>query len=396
MDELLVYRKEFPILERTIYMISHSLGAMPRGVYDRLREYADIWATRGNRAWVEGWWDMPVTAGDKIARIIGADPGTIAMHHNVSICQSIILSCFDLTKKRNKIVYEALNFPSVMYVYEAHVRAARGRLVEVPSDDGLTIDTERMLDAIDEETLLVPISHVLFKSAYIQDARAVIQKAHSVGAKVILDVYQSTGTVPFNVKDFDVDFAVGGSVKWLCGGPGAGYLYMHPALHRTLEPNVTGWMAHRAPFDFEPGRIAYAHDIRRFLHGSPAIPALYAAESGCDIINGAGIERIRAKSLRQTTRLIELADEHGWKVNSPRAKEKRGGTVVIDVPHAAAVVRELAQRNVLVDFRPGVGIRIAPHFYTTDEEVDATMSEIKDVIQTKAYQRHLSAGGAQS
>lgn len=392
MDELLAYREEFPILNRAVYMISHSLGAMPRGVYDRLREYADIWATRGIRAWSEGWWEMPVTAGDKVARIIGAAPGTVVMQQNVSICQSLILSCFDLSQKRNKIVYEALNFPSVMYVYDAHVRATGGRLVEVPSDDGVTMDTERLLNAIDEETLLVPISHVLFKSAYIQDVQAVIHKAHSVGAKVILDMYQSAGTVPVNVQDLEVDFAVGGSVKWLCGGPGAGYLYVHSALHRLLEPKLTGWMAHRAPFDFEPGRIAYAPDIHRFLHGSPAIPALYAAETGYDIINAIGVEKIRAKSLRQTARLIQLADEHGWRVNSPRTQDKRGGTVVIDVPHAGAVVRELAKRSVLVDFRPGVGIRIAPHFYTADDELDATVNEIEDILQTRAHEKYLSIG----
>ena len=394
MDALVAYRKDFPILERTVYMISHSLGAMPRGVYDRLREYADIWATRGIRAWSEGWWEMPVTAGDKVARIIGAASGTVAMHQNVSICQSLILSCFDLTQKRNKIVYETLNFPSVMYVYQAHAQAAGARLVEVPSDDGMTIDTERLLNAIDEETLLVPISHVLFKSAYIQDIQAVIHKARSVGAKVVLDVYQSAGTVPLNVTDLDVDFVVGGSVKWLCGGPGAGYLYVHPMLHRVLEPKVTGWMAHRAPFDFEPGSITYASDIHRFLHGSPAIPALYAAESGYDIINSIGVENIRAKSLRQTARLIELADEQGWRVNSPRDQAKRGGTVVVDVPHAAAVVRELARRNLLVDFRPGVGVRIAPHFYTTDDELDVTMNEIKDILRTGAHEKYPS-GGAQ-
>ena len=393
MDELLAYRKDFPILERTVYMVSHSLGAMPRRVYDRLREYADVWATRGVQAWADGWWEMPVTTGDKVARIIGAAPGTVAMHQNVSICQSLILSCFDLTRKRNKIVYEALNFPSVMYVYEAHARAAGGRLVEVPSDDGVTIDTERLVDAIDDETLLVPISHVLFKSAYIQDAQAVIRKAHSVGAKVVLDVYQSAGTVPFNVRDLDVDFAVGGSVKWLCGGPGAGYLYVHPALHRTLEPTVTGWMAHRAPFDFESGGIAYAADIHRFLHGSPAISSLYAAECGYDIIDFIGVEKIRAKSIRQTARLIELADEQGWPVKSPRAQDKRGGTVVVDIPHAAAVVRELARRNVLVDFRPGVGIRIAPHFYTADGELDETVDEIRDILKTGAYEKY-SSGGA--
>lgn len=392
MDELLAYRKEFPILERTTYMISHSLGAMPRQVYDRLREFADTWATRGIRAWAEGWWEMPVTTGDKVARIIGAPAGSVVMHQNVSVCQSIILSCFDLRQKRNKIVYESLNFPSVMYVYTAHAKAAGARVVEVPSEDGMTIETERLLSAIDEETLLVPISHVLFKSGYIQDAAAVIDKAHAVGAHVVLDVYQSAGTVPVNVTALDVDFAVGGSVKWLCGGPGAGYLYVRPDLHKTLEPKVTGWMADRSPFAFEPGEVRYADDMHRFLHGSPAIPTLYAAEGGYDIINEIGVEHIRAKSLRQTSRLIELAVEQGWRVNTPRDPTKRGGTVVVDVPYAAAVVQELARRDVLVDFRPGAGIRIAPHFYTEDEELDVTIREINNVIETKAYEKHLTEG----
>lgn len=391
MDELLIYRKEFPILEQTTYMISHSLGAMPRRVYDRLQEFADTWATRGIRAWTEGWWEMPVTTGNKIARIIGADPGSVVMHQNVSVCQSIILSCFDLRQRRNKIVYEALNFPSVMYVYAAHAKAAGARIVEVPSEEGITISTERIVAAIDEETLLVPISHVLFKSAYIQDAKAIIDKAHAVGAHVVLDVYQSAGTVPLNVKELEVDFAVGGSVKWLCGGPGGGYLYVHPALRTQLEPQVTGWMAHHAPFAFEPGEITYADDIHRFLHGSPAIPSLYAVESGYDIINEIGVDRIRTKSVRQTTHLIALADEHGWPVNSPRDPAQRGGTVVVNVPHAAAVVQELSQRNVLVDFRPGVGIRIAPHFYTRDDELEITMREIGEILDTKAYAKHLDS-----
>ena len=394
MDELLSYRQQFPILEKTTYLINHSLGAMPRGVYDRLREYAETWATRGIRAWAEGWWEMPVTTGNKIAQIIGAEPGSVAMHQNVSVCQSIIISCFDLQQRRNKIVYEALNFPSVMYVYEAHVKAAGARLVEVPSEDGMTIDAERMVEAIDEETLLVPISHVLFKSAYIQDVRAIVEKAHAVGALVVLDAYQSAGTVPFSVKELDVDFATGGSVKWLCGGPGAGYLYVRPELRDKLEPKVTGWMAHRAPFAFEPGEIDYATDIHRFLHGSPAIPALYAAESGYDLINEIGVERIRAKSIRQTTRLIEMADEQGWHVNSPRDAAKRGGTVIVDVPHAGAVVRELALREMLVDFRPGAGIRIGPHFFTKDEELEVIVGEIKNILETKAYEKHLSASGA--
>lgn len=393
MDELLQYRDQFPILDKTLYLINHSLGAMPVGVYDRLREYADIWATRGIRAWAEGWWEMPLTTGDKVGRIIGADPGTVAMHQNVSVCQSIILSCFDLTGKRNKIVYEAMNFPSVMYVYEAHARAAGARIVEVPSDDGITIDTQRMIDAIDEETLLVPISHVLFKSAYIQDIEPIIEKAHKVGAMVVLDVYQSAGTVPFNVRDLEVDFATGGSVKWLCGGPGAGYLYVRSDLHSSLDPKVTGWMAHRAPFAFEP-EMDYANDIHRFLHGSPAVPAYYAAESGYDMVNQIGVERIREKSVRQTTRLIELADAQGWKVNSPREAAQRGGSVIIDAPYSGEVVRELAARDVLVDFRPGAGIRIGPHFFNTDAEVDRVIDVIRDILDTKAYENHMSAGSA--
>jgi kynureninase len=394
MDDLLTYRKQFPILEKTLYLINHSLGAMPQKTYDRLREYADIWANRGIRAWADGWWEMPVTLGDKIARIIGADPGTVVMHQNVSVCQSIIISCFNLTGKRNKIVYEAMNFPSVMYVYEAHARAAGARIVEVASDDGITIDTQRMVDAIDDETLLVPISHVLFKSAYLQDVEAIVEKAHKVGALVILDVYQSAGTVPFSVKELGVDFATGGSVKWLCGGPGAGYLYVSPALREKLEPKVTGWMAHRAPFAFEPGEIDYAHDIHRFLHGSPAIPALYAAVSGCDLINEIGVERIREKSIKQIGRLLELADHEGWRVNSPREAAKRGGSVIIDVPHASEVVRELTARDVLVDFRPGAGVRIGPHFFNTDDEIAAVVAHIKEILETKAYEKHSASGSA--
>ncbi|HMX30221.1 MAG TPA: aminotransferase class V-fold PLP-dependent enzyme, partial [Blastocatellia bacterium] len=344
MDELLSYRSQFPILENSLYLINHSLGAMPVKTYDRLHDYAETWATRGIRAWAEGWWEMPLTVGDKLARIIGAEPGSVVMHQNVSVCQAIILSCFDLAGRRNKIVYEGMNFPSVMYVYQAHADAAGARIVTVPSEDGITIDTERMLDAIDEETLLVPISHVLFKSAYIQDAKAIVEKAHAVGAMVVLDTYQSAGTVPFSVRELGVDFATGGSVKWLCGGPGAGYLYVRPDLRGKLQPKVTGWAAHRAPFAFEP-EMDYAGDAHRFLHGSPAIPTMYAAESGYDLINEIGVERIREKSVRQTSRLIELADEQGWRVNSPRRAEQRGGSVIFDVPHAGEIVRELAGRN---------------------------------------------------
>jgi kynureninase len=392
-DELLKWRSEFPILDKTVYLISHSLGAMPRGTYDRLHEYADMWATRGVRAWAEGWWDMPVTVGNDVAPIIGAEPGTIVMHQNVSICQSLILSCLEPRPKRNKIVYSELNFPSVMYVYEAHARDGKLRIETVPSDDGITVSLERFLEAIDEETLLVPFSHVLFKSGFLQNAKAITERAHEVGAMVVLDAYQSAGTVPFNVKELNVDFATGGSVKWLCGGPGAGYLYVRPDLQNQLEPKTTGWMAHEQPFAFET-ELHYAPNIRRFLHGSPAIPALYAAQSGYKIINEIGVEKIREKSVRQTTRLIELAKEAGFTVTSPQNPADRGGTITVGHEDAAALTKELIRREFIVDYRPGAGVRISPHFYTKDEELELVINEMTKIRDTRAYAVHEIAGAA--
>ena len=384
-DDLLKWRSEFPILDKTVYLISHSLGAMPKATYDQLHEYADLWATRGVRAWAEGWWDMPVTLGDELGRIIGADPGTVVMHQNVSVCQSLILSCFDPTPERNKIVYSELNFPSVMYVYEAHARDGKIRIETVKSDDGITVPLERMLAAIDETTLLVPFSHVLFKSAFLQDAKAIVDRAHEVGAMVVLDTYQSAGTIPFSVKDLNVDFATGGSVKWLCGGPGAGYLYVRPDLQTKLEPKTTGWMAHEAPFSFDT-QLRYASNISRFLHGSPAIPALYAARSGYRIINEIGVERIREKSVRQTNYLISLAEEAGFEVTSPKNAAQRGGTITVGHEHAGAITKELLRREFIVDYRPGAGIRISPHFYTKDEELELVIEEMKKIAASDAYQ----------
>jgi kynureninase len=383
-DELLKWRGEFPILDNTVYLISHSLGAMPRATYQRLHDYADTWATRGIRAWAEGWWDMPLTVGDEVGRIIGADPGSVVMHQNVSICQSLILSCLEPTPKRNKIVYSELNFPSVMYVYEAHARSGKLRIEVVRSDDGITVPLERMLEAIDEETLLVPFSHVLFKSAFLQDARAITQRAHEVGAMVVLDTYQSAGTVPFSVKDLNVDFATGGSVKWLCGGPGAGYLYVRPDLQLKLEPKTTGWMAHEQPFAFDT-QLRYASNIARFLHGSPAIPALYAAQSGYEIINEIGVEKIRAKNVHQTNLLIELALGAGFQLTSPLDPERRGGTITVGHENAAGITKELVRRDFIVDYRPGAGVRISPHFYTKDEELELIIREMEKIRDTRSY-----------
>jgi len=379
MDALLAWRKEFPILQHTTYMISHSLGAMPERTNARLREFGDTWAARGIRAWEEGWWDMPVTVGDLVGTIIGAGPGEVVMQQNVSICQSVVTSCFDWSGKRNKLITDGLNFPSNDYVYHGLTRQG-ARVVTVPSPDGMTLPVELVLDAIDEDTQLVSVSQVAFRSSYLQDVAAIVERAHRVGAMVIADLYQSAGTVPVNVRELNVDFATGGSVKWLCGGPGAGYLYVRRDLWDTLEPAATGWMAHEEPFAFEGGSIRYAGNAFRFLNGTPNVPALYSARSGYEIINEIGVPAIREKSVRQTTRLVELADAAGLRVNTPRDPKLRGGTVILDVENGKQVTKELARREVLVDYRPGAGVRIAPHFYTTDEELEQTVSAVQECL----------------
>jgi kynureninase len=373
-DDLLKYRPEFPVLDKFTYMISHSLGAMPRGVFGRMQEFAAMWNERGIQAWEEGWWDMPRRVGDQLARILGAGPGTITMHQNVSVAEAMIASCLDFSGRRSKVVYTDMNFPSVMYVWEAQRRRG-ARIQMVASEDGIKVDTQRLVDAIDEETLVVPISHVLFRSAYIQDVAAVVAKAEKVGALVVLDCYQSAGTVPFSLKDLGVHFAVGGSVKWLLGGPGAGYLYVRPDLLDRYEPAVTGWSAHAHPFDFKTGPIDYATGIARWMHGTPSIAPLFQCQPGLEMIQEIGVERIRAKSMRQTARMIEKARAHGIRVNSPLDPARRGGSVVLDVPGGHHVCQEMIRRKFLVDYRPGAGVRAAPHFYTTDEECDATVDE---------------------
>jgi kynureninase len=382
MDPLLAWRQEFPILAHTTYMISHSLGAMPRRAMERAREFTDTWATRGVRAWEEGWWEMPVTVGNLVASIIGAGEGEVVMQQNVSICQSIVASCLDWRGRRNRLVTDGLNFPSNDYVYHGLERLG-ARVVSVPSPDGFTLPAELLLEAIDEETALVSVSHVAFRSSYVQDLAAIVARAHEAGALVIADLYQSAGTVPVNVRELDLDFAAGGSVKWLCGGPGAGYLYVRRGLMTRLEPAFTGWMAHEQPFAFEGGPIRYAGDAYRFLNGTPNVPALYTARSGYEIVNEIGVAAIREKSTRQTALLMQLAAEAGIPVHTAGDPNRRGGVVTLDVPDGREVTRELARRQILVDYRPQAGIRVAPHFYTTDEEVAHTLSEIRAILRSR-------------
>jgi len=390
MDPLLKWRGEFSILDRTTYMISNSLGAMPRGVYDSMRSYADSWAERGVRAWEEGWWEMAVSVGDKIAPLIGASRGEISLHQNVTLTQAVISSCFDFRGPRNKVVMVELEFPSIQYFY--HEQRRHGARVEVvPTPDDIRVDLERLLAAIDETTLLVPISQVLFRSSYIVDVQAIIERAHRVGAFVILDAFQAAGVIPLDVRKLGVDFAVGGVLKWLCGGPGVAYLYVREDLRSKLQPTLTGWMAHRRPFEFATGAIEPRHDSFRYLNGTPHIPALYACQPGLEILNQVGVPAIREKSMRMTARLMDEARSRGWRVNTPENPAERAGTVSVDCPHAFEVCRELLARDILVDFRPKAGVRISPHFYNREEECDFTLSQMGAILETKAWEKHAAA-----
>lgn len=384
-DPLLAFRAEFPILERTNYLVSNSLGAMPRGVADRLAEYVDEWSELGVRAWSNGWWEMPVAVGDEIAPLIGAGAGEVAMVPNVTIAQTAVLSALDYTNGRDAIVMTDLDFPSVRYVYDELATRLGARIVVVPSDDGIGIDTQRVLDAIDERTRLVAISHVLFRSAFIMDAVAICRRAHDVGALVSLDAFHSVGVMPVDVKQIGVDFLSGGVLKWLCGGPGGCFLYVSPTIADSIKPAFTGWQAHERPFAFE-SEMRYAGHAWRWLNGTPVIPALFAAIEGPRIIRRAGVDAIRAKSMRQTARLIELADTRGYQVTAPRAADQRGGTVALDVPHAYGVAQALLAKGVIVDYRPNAGVRLGPHFYTSDDELELAVAAIDDILRDGTWQ----------
>jgi kynureninase len=376
-DPLLDYRPRFPALETCVHLISHSLGCMPAMAREHMTSFLDLWEQRSITAWEE-WLPEVDRAAQRIEKLLSARRGTVVMHQNVSNVMAVLASCFEYTPERNKVVYEALQFPTVSYVWKAEERRG-AEVVLVPSHDGKTIDTQAMIDAIDERTVCVPMSHVIFSSAYIQDARAICAKANSVGAHVILDCYQSVGTIPVDIVDIGASFATGGSVKYLCGGAGAADLYVRPDLIEKFEPRVTGWFGNEAPFAFTMPGQTYADSVWRYMGGTPAVAALYQARAGQEIIAEIGATAIREKSLHLTAKAIAWIDELGFTLNSPRDAAHRGGSVVFDFTGAADVTRELNRRRFFCDHRPGVGIRIAPHFYTKDEEIGLFFEELQKI-----------------
>jgi len=381
------WRDEFPILAETLYMISNSLGAMPRRTEGALAEYARLWATRGVRAWEESWWELAGEVGNRIGSLIGAPPGSVSMHENVTTAAMVALSALEPRPGRDTVLATEGEFPSLIYLLREQARSGL-RLELVPTEPDLSLRVERLIDRIDESTLAVVLSHVLFRSSFLVDVEPVVARARERGACVILDVYQSAGVVPVDLSRLGVDHAVGGCLKWLCGGPGTGFLYTRPDRLKALRPRFTGWVAHREPFAFDTAELRPREDALRMMNGTPAVPAYFAAQGGLEVVTEVGVDRIRERSSRMTARMLELVDARGWRSVASRDPGRLAGTVAIDVPDGLAVSQALKARDVLVDYRPGVGIRFSPHFYNRLEEVDAALAALREVVESGDHGPH--------
>ena len=375
------HRKEFPTLASGIHLLSHSLGPVPRAARESMIAYYDAWEHHTSEdAWATSWWTLSRRVGDRIARILGGEPGSVQIQPNASIAIATVASCFDFKSgSRNKVVTTALDFPSMEYFWDAQ-RQIGARIEVVPSADGVSVPLEQILEAIDSETVLVALAHTSYRSSYRVDARAIVERAHAKGALVLLDVYQSAGVLQLSAADWNVDFLIGGTIKWFCGGPSCGYLYVRPDLQRDLRPRLTGWVAHDSPFDFAHAPMRYAKSVRRFAQGTPSIPALYSAIPGLEIIDAVGIETIAAESQRRTQFMIDFGRERGWTINTPLEQNRRGGSVMIGVDNAQLVAERLGERRVFVDWRPGAGLRVSPHFFNTDEEIQEALNILRELI----------------
>jgi len=372
--ELARYREDYPILATSTYMNSNSMGAMPKAAREALSRYADAWEQQGVEAW-HPWTAFIDEVGDTVAKFFGGAPGHTTLNQNVAFFQASIASCFDWSKARNKVVIESLMFPNVIYVWDRY-RDLGANLHLVPSDDGMTVPTERMLEAIDETTAIVSISHAVYVSGALHDVKAICDRAHEVGALVMLDVYQTAGVLPFDVMELGVDLVVGGSHKWLCGGPGTAFLWTRPGLEDRLKPRLTGWMGHADPFAFEAAPIRYAKGPWHFMGGTPSMPAYYAAHAAYQNLLEVGVERIRAHNLALCQIIIDRALEAGLQIHSPLEASQRTGFVAVEFSNSEQVSAQLIEERYKHDWRPGCGLRLGPHFYNTEDEVHRMMDRI--------------------
>ncbi len=392
--DLALIRKEFPILERCVYLISNSLGAVPEKALENLQKFYQMWAEEGVSAWQKEWWDLSREVGNQVAYFLGAREDEVTMAPNATHCHWVVLSTKFLAQdeRRKKIVMTEHDFPSMLYAV-SKISDFRGWKLEIVKSNGKpAINVEDILKRIDEETLFVATSHVYFKSAYIQNIKQISARAREVGALTLIDGYHAPGIIPVDVKQLDVDFYIGGCLKWLCGGPGNAFLYVRPELSENLQPQLTGWFAHREPFLFVQ-EMEYAEGGQKFMSGTPPVPCLYTASAGLDVLKKIGIPGIRDKSLSLTELIIKKAKEREYRLFTPEENNLRGGSVSISLPHVFPVKQALEKRDVKVDFRKGQDkepdvIRVGPHFYTKYEEIDILFKEIDAIYALGEFKKY--------
>lgn len=382
MPDLSTWRDEFPVVNERTYLISASLGPLSKRSRALAEEHLDLWERFGPE---ELWFDhgMPKLerCRELFAALIGADPDETAVIPSVSSGMSSIATCLDFNV-RPKIVLTEMDFPTNHYVWRAQER--RGAKVDVvPSPDGVRIETEDFLAAIDEQTLVVNLNRVLFESSYILDAAAIVEKAHSVGAFVVCDDFHGSGIVPIDVHELEIDFLLTGVLKWLIGGQGLALLYCRRGLVEQVQPLVVGWFGTKDFFSFDRTGLNLRDDARRFETGTPTLPQAWTAVGGLEIINEVGVDQIRARNQELTRGLIERADDAGIEVLSPREDELRSGLVRIRIPggpdEAKRVLHELFTRDVVLDSR-GDALRISPHFFNDESDLDRCFAELKQVL----------------
>ncbi|HEX6902536.1 MAG TPA: aminotransferase class V-fold PLP-dependent enzyme [Thermoanaerobaculia bacterium] len=373
-----VARAEFPVLETCVYLNSNASGAVPRGAKAVLDEYWRTLERWRDEAW-GGWWDDLHAYADELAALIHAPAGSVVCDVNVSTLLSRVLSCFDY-RERPRIVTSDREFPALPHAIRAFGLYGAEPVI-VPSRDGVEIDAERLIAEIDERTQLVCVSHATFETGALLDVEPIVRRAREVGALVVLDAYQSVGVVPIDVMASGVDFVLGGAHKWLCGSYESAFLYVRPDLLPRLHPAASGWIASADPLSFAPP-AGWADSARRFAGGTPAVlPALFS-RPGLAILRGIGVDAIRRWSLEQTDHIIQRADTAGLPVATPRAHERRGGIVVLRFPGADRVARELIASGFVCSYRGG--LRIAPHFYNTGQEIDQFMDELVSRVREAA------------
>jgi kynureninase len=374
------YRDEFPVLRRKAYLISASLGPVSTRARRYLDEYVDVWEAEGapDPVWMDHIFPQMRRLKDTFGSMVGADGDELAITVNVSLALAAVMSCVDFSK-RKKIVLSELDFPTDGHVSLAHRRRG-AEVMFLKSSDGLTVPLEAYRAAIDEDTALVIVNRVLYRTSSLLDAKEICRMAREVGAWSIVDDFHGAGIVPVDVHDLGCDFYTTGVLKWLCGGPGLSFLYARRELLSTLEPLVTGWFATRDPFSFDLQNLDYHASARRLEHGTPAAPIAFLAQGGLDIITEVGPAAIRERQQDLIEYLMAGADRAGLPVRTPRDRNTRGGMVNIGVgQEAEKVCHALLERDVCTDYR-GDGIRVSPHFFNTEEDIDRLFVALREIL----------------